>query len=65
MSARALILVVEDDEILGHSLQQRLRLEGWHVRWANRWARRSTPSHAQTPNRSWCNTDSPTATPEA
>jgi DNA-binding NtrC family response regulator len=31
MSRRGLILVVEDDEILGRSLEQRLTLEGWHV----------------------------------
>jgi DNA-binding NtrC family response regulator len=34
MTARGLILVVEDDEILGRSLEQRLTLEGWHVRLA-------------------------------
>jgi DNA-binding NtrC family response regulator len=31
MSRRRLVLVVEDDEILGRSLEQRLVLEGWHV----------------------------------
>lgn len=31
MTARGLILIVEDDEILGRSLEQRLGLEGWHV----------------------------------
>jgi len=34
MTARGLILVIEDDEILGRSLEQRLTLEGWHVRLA-------------------------------
>jgi len=31
MTRRGLILIVEDDEILGRSLEQRLTLEGWHV----------------------------------
>jgi two-component system, NtrC family, response regulator AtoC len=34
MSDPALILVIEDDEILGRSLEQRLELEGYHARWA-------------------------------
>jgi len=35
MTARGLILIVEDDEILGRSLEQRLGLEGWHVHLAS------------------------------
>jgi DNA-binding NtrC family response regulator len=31
--ARGHVLLVEDDEVLGASLSQRLRLEGWGVRW--------------------------------
>ena len=34
MTHRGLILVIEDDEILGPSLTQRLKLEGWHAQLA-------------------------------
>ena len=34
MTTRGLILVIEDDEILGPSLVQRLKLEGWHAQLA-------------------------------
>ena len=54
MSARALILVVEDDEILGHSLQQRLRLEGWHVRWAKSVGEALDAIARQTPDAVMC-----------
>ena len=35
MTTRGLILVIEDDEILGPSLVQRLKLEGWHAQLAS------------------------------
>lgn len=54
MSGRALILVVEDDEILGRSLEQRLRLEGWHVRWAKSVADALDAIARQTPDAVMC-----------
>ncbi|MGP9822519.1 sigma-54-dependent transcriptional regulator [Salinarimonas sp. NSM] len=54
MSERALILVIEDDEILGASLQQRLALEGWHVRWARSCADALASIARQTPDAVMC-----------
>ncbi|WP_029030542.1 sigma-54-dependent transcriptional regulator [Salinarimonas rosea] len=54
MSERALILVIEDDEILGASLQQRLALEGWHVRWARSCAEALASIARQTPDAVMC-----------
>ncbi|MGJ3262247.1 MAG: sigma-54-dependent transcriptional regulator [Salinarimonas sp.] len=54
MSGRALILVIEDDEILGASLQQRLTLEGWHVRWAQSAAQALAAIARQTPDAVMC-----------
>lgn len=34
MNSSPLLILIEDDEILGRSLEQRFRLEGYRVRWA-------------------------------
>ncbi|GGK29072.1 sigma-54-dependent transcriptional regulator [Salinarimonas ramus] len=54
MSGRGFILVVEDDEILGASLEQRLALEGWHVRWAKTCAEALEAVGRQTPDAVMC-----------
>jgi DNA-binding NtrC family response regulator len=54
MSARGLILVIEDDEILGRSLEQRLALEGWHVRWAKSAAEALAAIARQIPDAAIC-----------
>ncbi|MFN3685813.1 sigma-54-dependent transcriptional regulator [Salinarimonas sp.] len=65
MSASALILVIEDDEILGRSLEQRLVLEGYHVRWATS-ARAALAAIArQTPDAIMCDIRLPDGDGEA
>ncbi|WP_349370214.1 sigma-54 dependent transcriptional regulator [Salinarimonas sp.] len=54
MSERGLILVIEDDEILGRSLEQRLALEGWHVRWAKSAAEALAAIARQIPDAAIC-----------
>ncbi|WP_084327800.1 response regulator [Salinarimonas rosea] len=54
MMERGLILVIEDDEILGRSLEQRLKLEGWHVRWAKSAAEALAAIARQIPDAAIC-----------
>ncbi len=54
MSGGALILVIEDDEILGRSLEQRLALEGYHAQWAKSVAQALSLIARQTPDAIMC-----------
>ena len=54
MSGGALILVIEDDEILGRSLEQRLVLEGYRAQWARSVAQALSLIAARTPDAIMC-----------
>jgi DNA-binding NtrC family response regulator len=54
MEKRSFILVIEDDEILGASLLQRLRLESYDVRWAKTAAEALDVVARQTPDAIMC-----------
>jgi DNA-binding NtrC family response regulator len=61
MHRPALILVIEDDEILGRSLEQRLVLEGYHVRLAPTAAAALAAVARQTPDLVMCDIRLPDA----
>lgn len=54
MSGGATILVIEDDEILGRSLEQRLALEGYRPQWAKSVRQALSLIAAQTPDAIMC-----------
>jgi DNA-binding NtrC family response regulator len=65
MHRAALILVIEDDEILGRSLEQRLVLEGYHVRLASTAAAALAAVARQTPDVVMCDIRLPDADGES
>ncbi len=65
MPRHGLILVIEDDDILGRSLEQRLVLEGYHVRLAATAAAALAAVARQTPDLVMCDIRLPDADGEA